>query len=139
MHLCPPIAWKDAYVVMLQRSNVWSAITLWISSDDNLLQKKHTELNREEIYRFPWKSDTFSLDCPESEKLSEICVVSVACSKLTDRRNATNFPFRPIVWFKESLQGLFYFQFLIVKSLGLKNNQISLFFFPSLSLSLLNN
>lgn len=74
MHLCPPIAWKDAYVVRLQRSNVWSAITLWISNDDNLLLKKHTELNREEIYRFPWKSDTFSLDCPESEKLSEICV-----------------------------------------------------------------
>lgn len=122
MDLCPPIAWKDDYVVMLQRSNIWSAITLWISSDDKLLQKKHVELNREEIYRFPWKSNKFSLDCPESEKLSEICVVSVACSKLTGRRDVTNFPFRPIVWFEESLQSLFYFQFLIVKSLGLKNN-----------------
>lgn len=89
--------------------------------------------------RFPWKSSTLPLDCPESKKWSEICAVSVVCSKVAGRSDILNFPFRPIVWFKESLESLFYFRFLTVKSLGLKNNQISFSFFPSPSLSLLNN
>lgn len=80
----------------------------------------------------------FSLDRPESEKLTEIGAVNVVCSKLTGRRDILNFHFRLIVRFEGSLK-FFVFSVLIVKSLGLKNNQISLSFFPSPSLSLLNN
>ena len=72
-------------------------ITLWINSDNKFFCNSPAELKRQETYRFPWKSNTFSLDCPESEKLSEICSLSVIYSKLTGRRDILNFLFRPIV------------------------------------------
>lgn len=76
-------------------------ITLRINNDDKILQRNSSEQER---IRFPWKSKTFSLDCPESGNGVKyvLCLNLNLYSRFFIQSNSI---------IQESLKSLFYLQF----------------------------